>query len=238
VIGTLILHTLRECHRDPLPYALGVVVVLLALLSHLFQYFSFGEEGLEATNLAISAVFLAGFLHAAFLGTALIRKDHERGALPLLLCKPLDPAAYIAGRLLGLWASGLLLCLAVGLAVAGLLLLPIGPPAGDAVGLPIAAGSLRAVLPVLVLESAALAISTVASRLSGPVILALLFLAGSLFTGGLAAFLLPDFSVFGLEAGAHPPMEIASLYAFLQSAFFALVAYLSFVTRIQLSPRI
>ena len=235
--ASLVFHTLRECHRGPLPYLLATAVILMALTSRLFQAFSFGSQGLEAVNLAISAVFLAGFLHAALLGTSLIRRDHERGTLPLLLSKPLYPAAYVAGRLLGLCASGILVCLGVALAVAGLLQLPIGPPVSGSIGQPLAAGCLRAILPVLVLESAAIAISTVASRIAGPVILAALFLAGSLFTGGLAAFVLPDFSLFGLEAGVRPPMGVLALYATCQSAFFALVAYLSFVTRTQLCPK-
>ena len=85
MILALAWHTFRECHRRAFPYVAGLCVAALVLGSHLFQAFSFGAGDVEATNLALSGVFLAGFLHAAFLGTALIRLDLERGTLGLLL---------------------------------------------------------------------------------------------------------------------------------------------------------
>ena len=90
MIAALALHTLKECLRRPFPYVLAVVIGLIALASHLFQAFSFGAGDLEAANLGISAVFLAGLAYAALQGTTLVRVDLERGTLGLLLAQPVD----------------------------------------------------------------------------------------------------------------------------------------------------
>jgi hypothetical protein len=239
VIGTLALHTLRECFRRPFPYVLAVVVGLIALASHLFQAFSFGAGQLEATNLGISAVFLAGLAHAALQGTALVRVDLERGTLGLLLAQPVGLPAYLAGRLLGLVVASFLVCALVAAQVAVIFLLPVGRTDAAAVlgDAGLYAGWGRALLPVVILDAAALAASAIASRALAPVALLALFVAGTLARGSGLGLVLPDFSLFGLESGATPAWGLLIVYTCLNTGIFALIAYLALAARAPLRSR-
>lgn len=226
LVWTLALHTLRECYRRPFPYVAGTAIALLALASHLFQAFSFGAGEIEAANLAISAVFLAGVTHATFQGTQLVRADLERGTLGLLLAQPVGLPAYLAGRFLGLLAGSLLLCAGVASALAAIFLLPISRVGADVLGAELLAGWGRTLLPIAVLDAAALAASTIAPRVFGPLVLLGLLLATSVAGHSGLGWILPDFSVFGLVAGADPPLGLAVGYTLVYSTFFVLVAYL------------
>ena len=223
--------TLRECHRRSFPYVALLAISGLLLASHSFQAFSFGAAARESANLAISGVFLAGLLHAAFLGTELVRRDLERGTLSVVLTKPVGLAAYLAGRMAGLAGAAAALCLAVTAAVAAIFLLPIGPATEEApFGPELWAGCARAVLPVLVLEAAALAASVFAGRVYAPLLLLALFAAGNLASGPVG-WLLPDFGIFGLEAGAAPAVGLLMLYTGVQIAAFLLIAYVGLASR-------
>jgi hypothetical protein len=225
-VRTIALLTFKECHRRAFPYVAAPAVALLALASHLFQVFSFGSVRDESVNLAISAVFLAGLLHAAFVGTALVRQDLERGTLGLILTKPLGAASYLGGRLVGAALSALVLCAMVAGAVALIFLLRIGPRVDHFFSVELLAGWSRTLLPILVLEAAALAASAITSRLIAPALLVTLFVAGSLVgTGGLG-LVLPDFSLFGLEVGAAPPLGVLLVYSSIHVGIFYLVALL------------
>ena len=238
MIRTLALHTLRECLRRPFPYILAVVVGLIALASHLFQAFSFGAGDLEAANLGISAVFLAGLAYAALQGTALIRVDLERGTLGLLLAQPVGLPTYLAGRLLGLVTASLLVCALVAVQVTVIFLLPAGRGNAAALrGTELFAGWGRALLPVIILDAAALAASALTSRALGPVVLLGLFVAGTLAGDSGLGLLLPDFSLFGLEAGAKPAWGLLMVYTCLYTSVLALVAYLALAARAPLRSR-
>jgi ABC-type transport system involved in multi-copper enzyme maturation permease subunit len=216
MIGTLALNTFRECFRRPFPYFAGIAVVLVALASRMFLVFAFGGAEVEAVNLAISAVFLAGFLQATFQGTGLIRTELERGTFGLVLTTPVGLQAYVIARFLGLALASLVLCALVGLVVAALFLL--FPEAPGFV--PLAAGYARALLPVLVLDAAALAASAAAPGIAAPLALLALFLAGTLAG---AAPLFPDFALFGLEATATPSWLPLALYCAVYVSIFVLL---------------
>lgn len=236
MIVTLSLHTLRECFRRPFPYILAVVVGLIALASHLFQAFSFGAGHLEAANLGISAVFLAGLVYAALQGTALVRVDLERGTLGLLLAQPVGLPGYLAGRLLGLAAASYAVCALVAIEVTVIFLLPFGRPAAP-FDPELLAGWARVLLPVLILDAAALAASALTTRTLGPVALLGFFVAASLAGGSGLGLVLPDFSLFGLEAGAKPAWGLLMVYTCLHGGVLALVAYLALALRAPLRSR-
>jgi len=220
MILALIRLTLRECFRRPLPYVIALAVTLIALGSRAFLAFSFGAAQQEAINLAVSAVFLTGLLHAALQGTALLRADLERGTLGLLLTKPASLWVYLLGRYLGLVAASLLLAAVVlALIATSLALQPTTPDAAGFGALP--GPALRAALLVAVLDAAALAASAAASRVAAPIALLLLFLAGTL-AGGLP--LIPDFALFGLDTSASPRWGALVFYALANSSLFFLIA--------------
>jgi len=223
MIASLAVHTLRECARRPFLYVTAVAVILLTLSSRLFLVFSFGAAETAAANLALSAVFLAGFLHAAFQATALVRADLERGTLALLLTTPGTLPAYVLGRFAGLAATSLALCAAVAIGTVALLaLFPTSPQAtAPGIGTGLLSGCLRAWLLVLVLDAAALAASAVATRITAPLALVALFLAGSLYGHWPV---LPDFALFALEADARPSWLLVIGYAAVYASLFLLLA--------------
>ena len=206
-------NTFRECMRRPFPYVAALSVVLLALGSKLFLAFSFGAAATETANVGISAVFLAGFLVATFQGTALARVDLERGTYGLVLSKPVGIGTYAMGRFVGLALATTAVCAGVALALS-LAFLVLDPEVVDG---RLFAGFGRAILPVLVLDAAALAASAAASRVGAPLLLFGVFLAGALGGHGL---LLPDFALFGLEAGARPPFVLLLPYAAIYASIF------------------
>jgi ABC-type transport system involved in multi-copper enzyme maturation permease subunit len=215
--------TLRECFRRPFPYVLAGTLIAAVLASRLFLAFTFGQDRAESLNLVISAAFLGGFAITAFLGTGLIRRDLERKTLGWMLSMPLGPAEYVAGRLAGL--------LLASFATAGLVALGSSPIltlwTHDLGLLDVLAAAARTVSPVLVLGGAALALSTIASRLAAPMLLLAIFLLGS-FGGGIA---LPDFALFGLDANATAPGPLTLLYGLVFCSIFALLAYIVLAIR-------
>ncbi len=245
-MSALILLTWRECSRRAfLPVAGGLIVVTV-VTSRLFLGFAFGAEETETTNLAISAVFAAGLLHAAFLGSAVIRNDAERGTFGLLLSKPLGLESYLSGRYLGLLASSLFFAICVAAMTCAVLYLMSSGAVSDhghhhapeeaTEGL--LGACFRALLPIPPLVAASLLFSAVVPGFAAPIALILLFAAGSLSGGGLAGLALPDFALFGLEAQAHPPshprMPPLMAYTGLFSCFFLLLAYIWLATRLPL----
>ncbi|MHC4547932.1 MAG: hypothetical protein ACYTEZ_04075 [Planctomycetota bacterium] len=231
MIGTLAYHTFRECFRRPFPYVAVAVIALIALASHLFQVFSFGAGDLETANLAISAVFLAGLVHAALLGTALVRAEVTRGTFGLLLSQPVGLPTYLLGRLVGLAGASIATCALVAAAVSLILLLPVSRATPDLFGGQLLGGWGRVLLPVVVLDAAALAISAVLPRTVAPVALVGLFVAGSLAGDSAVGWILPDFSLFGLEAGAAPSWGLLMLYTCIYTTIFLLIAYLVLAAR-------
>ncbi|MHC4957147.1 MAG: hypothetical protein ACYTGN_02145 [Planctomycetota bacterium] len=230
----LIRLTLRECFRRPLPYAIAGAVFLLALGSRTFLVFSFGTAQAEAINLAVSAAFLAGFLHAALQGTALLRADLERGTLGLMLTKPTSLPTYLLGRYLGLACASVLLAGAVlGLLALVFAALPADP---SETGLgALFAPALRVALVILVLDAAALAASAAAPRVAAAIALPLLFLAGTL-AGGLP--LVPDFALFGLDVTAAPRWGTLLLYSAANTSLFLVIALILLASKQPLrSPR-
>jgi len=227
--------TFLECARRSFPYVVAAGLVLMVLTSRLFLNFVFGQAHAESVNIVISGVFMAGFLVAAFQGSALIRRDFERGTFGWLLTKPTTPAQYLLGRILGLTGASLLVggLVAVGSA-ACFVLIPFsqGPELGWG---DVLAASARAAPPLLVLNAAALAISTIASRTAAPLILLALFLAGSLLGGTAWGFALPDFGLFSLDANATPPTVSTLLYALVFSSLFLVAAYIFLALRTQRS---
>lgn len=224
MIPLLALHTYRECTRRPFPYVAAVAVILLTLASRFFLVFTFGAARTAAFDLVISAVFLVGFLQAAFQGTALVRADLERGTLGLLLTTPSTLRDYVIGRFAGLSLSVACLCAIVGAAATGILALFPPDPEFVLLDSVLFAGCGRAVLCAFVFGAASLAASALASAVAAPLILLALFAAGSML--GHLPFV-PDFALFGLEAGAGPPwaplVGYTAIYASLFLAFTLIV---------------
>jgi len=228
-VAAIALVTWRESFRRPLPYLLAVTLALLALVSRTFAIFSFGQSAQESASVGLSAVFLAGFLHACLVGSGAARRDLERGTLLLTLTSPTGNGAYLVGRLLGLFGAAATLAGLVALLARGVFALPVGPPAPQAISSLLFFGWLGTLLPILLLEGLALAVSCAVPRLFAPVVVASFFLGGSLLGH---AGPVPDLSLFGLDvAGGGPPLGFSFLYALAQTGVFWFAAYLCLAAR-------
>ncbi len=236
----IILLTWRECSRRAFYPVAGAVIVAFVATSRLFIGFAFGAEATETTNLAISAVFAAGLLHAALLGSSVVRIDRERGTLGLILSKPVGLEAYLAGRFIGHVMSAVLFATVV--AVSTYAVLGLMPEGGghaahhhaQAASEPILGACARALIPIPVLVAASILFSATVPGFAAPIAVVVLFAAGSLARGGIAGVALPDFSLFGLEALARPPLPPLVAYGALFSFFFLLLAYILLATRLPL----
>ncbi len=224
--------TFRECNRRAFPYAATAAFTILALLSALFMGYSFGEEGAQARDIALSAVFMGGLAQAIIVGSSLVRADGERSTIGLLLATPLSPGRYIVGRFLGLLAATLLVALAVLGAVSLLFLL--APPHtghGELVPHPLLHpgmwGSLgSAALLLMVFAAAAVAASGAFNSAAAPLALFVLFLAGSLHPVSVGLQFMPDWTLFGIDQSAQPEWPLLLAYSGLLSAFFLVLAFI------------
>jgi ABC-type transport system involved in multi-copper enzyme maturation permease subunit len=199
----------RECMRRAFAYLAVVTIVALALVSTLLRPVAFGAGAPEAQNLAISTTLLAALVTAAFLGTALVRADIERGTLLLVMSQPVGLVPYVFGRFLGLFAAMLFVCSLSAAGVLGVLVLFAG---GAGEGPLVPAALLRVLFVAPVLSAAALAVSAVTSRLFAPVLLLALFVAG--------------------DAAASSPLgRILALYAVFYSVVFLVITYLRLTLR-------
>ncbi|MFI5401529.1 MAG: ABC transporter permease subunit [Planctomycetota bacterium] len=221
--------TALECLRRPLPYIAVATVFTLSLASCLLNLFTFGAGALEASNLTMSGVLLAGLAATALVGTALVRRDLERGTLALLLSQPVGLGSYVAGRFLGLAAATLIVGALAAAGVAGSIFLA-GAPAG-LFSSPLLMGCTRVMLALIVLAAAALAVSAATSRIFAPLVLLVLFLAGDVAPSSMVSRVLPNFGLFGLDAGSAPALAWLSLYAMLYCVVFLMITYLQLALR-------
>jgi hypothetical protein len=229
MIAAIVLMTLRECLRRPLPYLAVAAPVALTFAAQILHISAFDAGATEATNLAISAVLLSGLAFTALVGTSLVRLDLERGTLALLRSQPPTLECYVVARFLGLAAATLFVCaLAAAGAAASLAL--AGAPDG-ALSSPLFLGWTRVALAMAVLSAAALAVSAATSRIFAPVLLLALFLAADIAPSATATRVAPNFVLFGLDAGRAPSLAWLSLYATLYSVVFLIAAYLQLTLR-------
>lgn len=205
--------------------------MLVLVASRLFLAFTFGKQREESLNLAISGAFLAGFAMTLFVGTGLVRRDIDRKTLLWLLTKPLGPARYVAGRILGLFGANIVTGGAVALGVAPILVALSGEGDQAIHTLDVLGAAMRTTAPLLVLSAAAIAVSTAASRTAAPLLLLALFLLGTLAGGSYASLLAPDFALFSLDANAGAPGAFALLYALVFCSIFAVAAYIFLAVR-------
>jgi ABC-type transport system involved in multi-copper enzyme maturation permease subunit len=224
-------NTWRECLRRPFAYVAVAGLVALALASAVLGVFAFGSAAPEVLNLALSTVFMAALIVAAFLGTGLIRADLERGTFLLTMSQPVGLVAYLGGRFLGLLAVNAFVC---GLTASGLVAVLAGL-GGDADG-PLLPGAFvlglgRALLALPVLSAAALALSALTGRIFAPMLLLALVVAGDTLGSNPVGRLLPAFGLFGLEAPRSPPIGWLALYSALHSVVFLVTAYLRLTLR-------
>lgn len=107
----------RESVRDKVLYNLVFFAVLLIAASLLLGQLTAGQEVKIIKDLGLSAMSVFGLFIAVFIGIGLVSKEVERRSIYALLTKPLSRSEFIVGKYLGL-----LLTLAVNLAIMGLAL--------------------------------------------------------------------------------------------------------------------
>lgn len=107
----------RESVRDKVLYNLVFFAVLLIAASVLLGQLTAGQEVKIIKDLGLSAMTVFGLFIAVFIGIGLVSKEVERRSIYALLTKPISRGQFILGKYLGL-----VLTLAVNLAVMGLAL--------------------------------------------------------------------------------------------------------------------
>ncbi len=221
----------RECLRRPFAYVAVATILALAAVSTLLRPFSFGASAPESVNLTISSVLLAVLVTAAFLGTALVRADLERGTFLLILSQPVGLVPYIVGRFLGLLAVTIFVCLLAAAGLLGVLAATGGGLDGPLIPPALLRGLSRVLLTAPVLSAAALALSSITSRLFAPVLLLALFVAGDALGDSPLGRILPAFGLYGLDASRSPSTAWLALYSTLHSVVFLVITHLRLTLR-------
>jgi ABC-type transport system involved in multi-copper enzyme maturation permease subunit len=115
--------TFREILRRKVQVNLLLFGALMIVASLLVSNLTLGEQHRIVASLGLSAATVFGTLIAAFLGSSLVAGDLERKALLPVLAKPVSRTQYLLGRYGGLSAALLLNLVAMGLALAAVLVL-------------------------------------------------------------------------------------------------------------------
>jgi len=179
-IWTIAINTVREAIRNKLLYTLlffAVLVIAVAVLIASLSYVE-GERIIQDVGLAAIRLFSLGI--AVFVGIGLIHGEVERRTIYTILSKPVSRTDFLLGKWLGLVLTVWMQLAFMGLAFAGVSL---------ATGAPLGIGHATALLMVGVELILVVAIATLFSSFTTPMLSAL-FTLGIWAAGHLSRDLL------------------------------------------------
>lgn len=207
---------LREALASPL-FALSALF-LAAFIYALPQLvlFGFGDEARIVREMAVATLRLGALLIALVFGAGAQARERERGALALVLARPVRPAAVVLGRYAGSLAALLIYLSMLSVALALALKSPAAAPAAARTALEGAALLAVAVFLGEALPAGAAAVATF-----------LVFGLGhhEAGLGAASAALLPDLGAIGAAGGADVgAARAAALAAVAAAAYLALGA--------------
>lgn len=235
--------TFRECVRDRLFYLVGVFGVVLVASAVLVSPLTVGGQAKIVADVGLAAMSLLGFLVVVLVGGHMVRKELERRTLATVLARPVARAEYLAGKF-----AGLALTLVAMLALMGVLYVAALALASAPVGWSHLAAVYLVLLELLLMTSAAILLSVVASPILGSVFVLGFFAIGHLASslqdfaaaaptaaarliGDVLRYVVPNLEIFNLRAEvvhgdpiALGYLGLATLYAAAHIALFMLAA--------------
>lgn len=107
--------TFVEARRNRILWSLLFFCLALVLTSFLFQEVTVASFDRVVRDVGLASIHIFGVVLAVFLGATVVSREIERRTLYSMLARPLSRAAYLAGKLLGVWIT-LATCLGLMLA--------------------------------------------------------------------------------------------------------------------------
>ncbi len=197
-IYAIALNTFREAVRDRVLYGIVFFAVAILAFAVVLGEVTLGQERRVLFDVGTSAISLFAVLTAIFLGVSLLYKEVEKKTLYVILAKPVRRAEFVAGKYLGMVATGVVQ-IAIMTAVLSLLLALWGTPRPSDPEAPLVYASVLVLGEYLVVSAIALLFSSFSTPFVGGLLTGLLFLAGRLV------------SVMNEFADRHPSAELRHL---------------------------
>jgi ABC-type transport system involved in multi-copper enzyme maturation permease subunit len=94
-------NTALECLRQPVVLAVMVAGTLLVVMSIPFSGFTLMDDQRMFVDIALSTVFVAGTLLAAFLATSALGREIDNRTVLTVVSKPVGRPAFVWGKFLG-----------------------------------------------------------------------------------------------------------------------------------------
>jgi ABC-type transport system involved in multi-copper enzyme maturation permease subunit len=127
-IYAIALNTFRETVRDKIIYSLVVFIVIVTLIAILMGSLSVGQNARILRDMGLAAISFVGGIIAIFAGTNLVFKEIDKRTIYIIFTKPITGWQFILGKYLGLASCLLILVIAMGLFLTGVLALSQGAP--------------------------------------------------------------------------------------------------------------
>lgn len=123
-------NTFREAIRDRVLYLLLFFGLLVVVGSEALAVLAVGEPQKVVMDLGLASVHFFGVLVSVFLGLSLVAREIERRTVFTVVSKPIGRGSFLGGKLLGLYATVVLLTLAMTIVLFAFLWLRYGaaPP--------------------------------------------------------------------------------------------------------------
>jgi ABC-type transport system involved in multi-copper enzyme maturation permease subunit len=134
-IYAIALNTFRETVRDKIIYSLVVFIVIVTLIAILMGSLSVGQNARILRDMGLAAISFVGGIIAIFAGTNLVFKEIDKRTIYIIFTKPITGWQFILGKYLGLASCLLILVIAMGLFLTGVLSLSQGAPFQDQIAL-------------------------------------------------------------------------------------------------------
>jgi len=101
-IGALALSTFRETVRDRIFYLVAVFGFVMLASTAVLSPLNIGAQGKIMSDVGLAAMVVFGLVVAVFVGSAMVRKEMDKGTILTILAKPVGRREYLFGKFLGL----------------------------------------------------------------------------------------------------------------------------------------
>ncbi len=101
-ISALALSTFRETVRDRIFYLVAVFGFVMLASTAVLSPLNVGAQGKIMADVGLAAMVIFGLVVAVFVGSAMVRKEMDKGTIVTILSKPIGRREYIFGKFLGL----------------------------------------------------------------------------------------------------------------------------------------
>ena len=101
-IGALAFSTFRETVRDRIFYLVAVFGFVMLASTAVLSPLNVGAQGKIMADVGLAAMVVFGLVVAVFVGSAMVRKEMDKGTILTILAKPIGRREYLFGKFLGL----------------------------------------------------------------------------------------------------------------------------------------